>query len=74
MKFCHFQDVNMKNFENKQQFQKDVMLIPMVEIKSQLTNEFPNLAFCPTMISTIVISVVLSARIRLRCSQGVQCM
>jgi hypothetical protein len=57
----------MKNFENKQQFQKEVMLIPMVEIKSQLTNEFPNLTLYTTMISTIVIGVVLSARIRLGC-------
>jgi len=74
MKLCHFQDVNMNNFENKQQFQKKVMLIPMVEIKSQFTNEFLNLTLYPTMISTIVIGVVLNARIRLGCSQDVQCM
>jgi hypothetical protein len=74
MKLCHFQDVNMNNFENKQQFQKKIILIPMVEIKSQFTNEFPNLTLYLTMISTIVIGVVLSARIRFGCSQDVQCM
>jgi hypothetical protein len=74
MKLCHFQDVNMNNFENKQQFQKKIILIPMVEIKSQFTNEFPNLTLYLTMISTTVIGVVLSARIRFGCSQDVKCM
>jgi len=64
----------MNNFENKQQFQKKIILIPMVEIKSQFTNEFPNLTLYLTMISTTVIGVVLSARIRFGCSQDVQCM